>query len=874
MFRTTGTRSLGERWLYAGEWVFVHVRNWGRWLGLGMLVLVVALLVIVTSEPRLEREHAMPVTTNWPRRVLPTWVTEPGSQVSGQGLSIDVLEQSASHVPMYAKFEVTFAVDGTAASNLQFPYDADPPPGLEGRVGITVDGLFLPPGESNWSNALVQPAFVYQPYDYEDLNGHDWIYPVGDAVWKLRFAASQPGPWRFKIRAQDVSICPSGSSACTTWVESEEHSFVVTAALDDNPGFVRVSERDPRYFEFSDGEPFIGVGHATDFSGLADARSKLARFGQGRANFFRVWMSASVIFGRGYFLQQWDPWSQDWPTTKEVAPGSDYSTLLDGGNPCIWFWQGDAWPAFEAGKTYKVRIKAKLVGVTGPKTAGQVYGLTASLNNWWDPICDPANVNVYLTQDASGHPIGDAGTQDWHWFEGQFTHAGERMVAGDEGYLVVGLSNTTGGKAYLDEVYIGEDLGDGRIGPNVIGKGKFNYHTYFDQEASWLWDQILDEAAARQIYLKLVIMEKNDGVFNQIQLDGTYDAEYDDFGWNENFYAWPGTKVRRLHEYFWRYMIARWGYSTAVHSWELVNEGAPGCENIHMYHAQALTDYMRAHDPHQHLVTTSFWAGDTDCYYGRDAPFTPDYGDFHAYTTVNGQGTGWLDVNAKDGVAWHLAYSRDVRRNTDVPMVWGEKGIAQENNPDEGEDPRVSQDKEGIWLHNQTWAWLEPGALYTLYWYNDSLDKNDLYPVYKRFRDFMDGIPLSNGHYVEVAATVSNPQVRVLGQEDDRGTAAHFWVQNANHTWWNVVRNNSVPPQSAEIALSGLAPGLFTVEQWDTYQGQVVARWQVEVGTSGEMNLHVDALRTDVAFKIYIEPSQGDVPFPLCLPLVLRSSPS
>ena len=772
---------------------------------------------------------------------------------AGTGPQIRILEQPQS-VPLYGKFEVVFAIEDTVASNLQFPYDPDPPPGVEGRAGITVDGLFLPPGESDWFKALVQPAFLYQPYLYEDLGGHDWIYPDGEPVWLLRFAAQRPGTWRYRIRAQDASNCPRAAAVCAEWAESTEATFAVQETSNGNPGFVGVSSRDARYFEFSDGQPFIGVGHGTDFSSLVDARRKLARFSESGINFVRVWMSASVIFGRGYYFQQWDPWSHSRPTTDEVADGSDFSARLDSDNPCMFYWQGDAWPAFEADKTYSVRVRAKLVGVAGPEAGGQPSGLAVTFNRWWDDICASENVMAYLTQDADGHPRTDSGTQDWHWFEGQFTNTEGRFVAGHVAHLVIGLVDTTEGEVYLDEITIGEDLGGGRLGPNIVGKGRFNYHTYFDQGASWFWDQIVDEAAAQHVYLKLVTMDKNDGVFNQINLDGTYDADLDVFDWNENFHAQPGTRVRRLHEYYWRYLIARWGYATAVHSWELLNEGAPDCGGVHMQQAQAFTDYMRTHDPNQHLTATSFWAGHPDCYYGRDAPFTPAYADVHAYVTVDGEGTGWLDVDARDLVAWREAYGAELRATTDMPVVWGEFGIASEDNTDGGEDPRLMLDTEGVWLHNQTWSWLDPNALHTLYWYGDSLEGNDLYAVYRPFRDFMEGIPLTNGHYEDVAATVSNPGLRVVGQRDARGLAAHFWVQNKGHTWWNVVQGTLLPPQSGSISLSGLQPGTFVVERWDTGLGRREERWSVEVDGSGELVIDQGELVSDTAYKVTFDP--------------------
>ena len=75
-------------------------------------------------------------------------------------LSISDVSQSSSTVPLYDKLEVRFDINGTVAENLQWPYDPDNISGLTTKTGITVDGLFLPPGEKNWANAYVIPAFL------------------------------------------------------------------------------------------------------------------------------------------------------------------------------------------------------------------------------------------------------------------------------------------------------------------------------------------------------------------------------------------------------------------------------------------------------------------------------------------------------------------------------------------------------------------------------------------------------------------------------------------------------------------------------------------------------------------------------------------
>jgi hypothetical protein len=66
------------------------------------------------------------------------------------------------------------------------------------------------------------------------------------------------------------------------------------AESDDNKAFVRVSPRDPRYFELSDGSPYIPVGLnmiAPPGNGLPGMAAWLEQLQENDGNFIRVWLS-------------------------------------------------------------------------------------------------------------------------------------------------------------------------------------------------------------------------------------------------------------------------------------------------------------------------------------------------------------------------------------------------------------------------------------------------------------------------------------------------------------------------------------------------------------------------------------------------------
>ena len=935
---------------------------------------------------------------------------------AASSLTITHVEANATSVGLYEKFELTFEIGGTVASNLDWPYDPSPPPGIPAGTGITVEGFF---SNDDWATTVVQPAFLYQNYVRSQHSGQEHLYPQGDPVWKIRFAPQNVGTWRYHIRATD-------GSGTTVYPAGGDLSFTVTPS--DNHGFVRVSPTDARYFEFDDGTPFVGVGHADGFSGhnlTYEADEKFATYAAHRANFFRIWMSGSSIAGSA-----WIPWSShhldydgNVPPTSlsadEAYGDGDFSMKLWNDNPCMFQGFLGRIPVLPE-RTYRLRVRAKTVNVTGPQQSGTPYGFVIKLGDWLGTACTQPDALPPLTPYVTGNT-------DWQVVEGTFaTRAGQYFL--DNLYLI--LENATGGAAYVDEVTLQEGLGDGSHGQNVIRKPRMNFHTYFDPMRAWDWDYVLDRAAERSIYLKIVVLEKNDWIYSHIGADGLFDPEDHD----SNFYAAQDTKVRWLHKTWWRYLTARWGYSTAVHSWELLNEGDP-FNGHHYEQANAFARYIHETDPHRHLTTTSLWHSfPVYEFWGNPAFPDLDYADLHAYVstgwghypawgnrpppplsfednpahvtggmghslrvpgnerflsagvtpsrlairgrgewiirywikangltgqcpydhpdtlagirlmwlldngqpgqksnvvpptnngqdfvcsapagtydwtqfrsdqTANGEmppysariiieddethslflavqnsfGTGgvaWIDdieIIAPDGTAlatngsvtldpldedaarytqaYSLLYGGASPAGAQMPLVRGEAGFDYPGGP-QNEQADLAQDSEGVWLHNLVWGQINPGGMYDLYWWTDHIWDYRLHHHFEPFRDFMDDIPLSNGHYRDAEAVMSHPDLRAWGQVDTNHGHAHLWIQNARRTWRNVVDGVSIPALSGTISIPALGSGTYQVEWWDT-NGRGVVHIETLM-TDGTVTLTLPwALTTDIGVKL------------------------
>ena len=613
-------------------------------------------------------------------------------------------------VGIYEPFIVTCTV-GTAATTPHWPYDPTPPSGLPARTGVSVDAIIRSPA----GTVITYPLYLHTPYTYT-ARTYDHLYPTGDPFWTLRFAPTATGTWTLTLRAEDDSGVTTSAPLAFTAVPTTAYPH----------GFIRVSPTDPRYFSFSDGIPFLGLGHGGVFSReepVQDADDLTTMAADG-VNLLRVWASGSG----GFFSASWPAWvsaiggNDSYYLPRQslaIDPTwgeSDVSLKLTypEGIPCFFqgTWSGmGTWPvSVLPNRTYRVRARVLVRNVTGPRVGGQPYGFVVKTGGWLSRACADAGAGTPRTP----HVTNTGGA--WVVVIGTITAQADQYFLDN---LFLALENVVTGEAYVDEVWLEEDLGGGRYGPNLLHQPDFDYHLApIDDQRAALWDRVLEKAAEASVYLKIVLMEKNDWIYDRITPSGAMATT----GSNDNFYAAPDTKARWLARALWRYVTARWGYSTAVHSWELLNEGDP--YNGHHYEmAQDFARCMHAADPH--MVTTSFWASfPMKEFWANSAYLDLDYADLHAYVSTGwksypvipdgaGSPLSYTDARDYDGSGWSVAvdgashtYSRNLWSSLDIRgegewlltyrlRLEGWSGSCSHGDPDTLSGPRMTWWKDG-----------------------------------------------------------------------------------------------------------------------------------------------------------------------------------
>ena len=432
-----------------------------------------------------------------------------------------------SQIPAYEKFEITFNVQNMAAINPQLPYDPNPPAGIDPSInekhrGISVDALFLPPGETDWNKAYQQPAFYYQPMTdavkTNWMNGQNrgWFLPTGQPVWKVRFAPNQAGTWKYKLKAQDAS----GST------QSTEQQFVVVAS--GNKGFVRVSTNDPRYFEYDNGEVFITSGvhtHTPLNDPVIGNDSVFNLLKQNDLKLVRYWIS-------GLYGAAWPQWTSAkgyngylpqvgiLPTDK-VQGIPRLTWLLDqeasGGN-IGWFgnclmpgWEDPE--AIKQNTNYKLAITYYGEGIQEPRNASfPKYGVVGKISPDWincgEGGEDTSNVTTYGLNTPNAW-----GTVQGTWNSGSYNFV-PRIFIALENVRGSGDDFNSRAKAYIRSISLKEDLGGGNLGPELLEEPSLEYELYFPEISMYKMDKLIETAEKNDVYLKLVLNDKNDNIFS------------------------------------------------------------------------------------------------------------------------------------------------------------------------------------------------------------------------------------------------------------------------------------------------------------------------------------------------------------------------
>ncbi len=447
------------------------------------------------------------------------------------------------------------------------------------------------------------------------------------------------------------------------------------------------------------------------------------------------------------------------------------------------------------------------------------------------------------------------------------------------------LNRMAENKANLARVWM---TNSGRSQNWILSIQDKNLGSDYNLEEAWAFDYILNLAETNDIALLLTLEDVNQYTYN----------------WGTNLYntalggpcssqmcIFTNATAKKNQKQLFRYLVARWGYSPSILSWEFFNEidelqwsvSDWNWQSILNWH-QEMGQYINSIDAFKHLTNTSTGSFKTHPDLYQALP-EMNLAEMHFYYVP-----GWQfapsDPQGQDMANLMRYYSFLLYNSvSNKPSIVGEWGILNENWV---ASPYLDSDDKGVHIHNGLWSSLMSGmASSGLVWYWDYFKVHDTtwWPHYKPLANYFADLDIGNLTVMKPvnvdfslpngadnrpdSFASSNSKLRAMGLHND--TTTYVWIQNTDNTWWNYVHGLVPTVQTGKITVYGLTPNSnYTLEWWDTYNGSITASSVLSTNGSGNVDLQISALQTDLAVKL----TKSGTPTPTpsispvhCLPL-------
>lgn len=373
----------------------------------------------------------------------------------------------------------------------------------------------------------------------------------------------------------------------------------------------------------------------------------------------------------------------------------------------------------------------------------------------------------------------------------------------------------------------------------------------WELEKAWRFDQVLDMARKNDIHICLC--------FNPERSDsGTaYKGSMDIFrasntAWGrllasqqltyEQFFLNPLT--REMYRDKIRYVVARWGYSTNIFSWEFWNEieSVEPKEGIFAW-MREMTAYLRSVDPWRHLIKSSAHHEWSPEFWGED---DGDLNDVHPYF-------GWAGWDGTRNLGAFLPEFSSGVYATGRPFIVGETGIAREVSTPLGlAGDLADKDTTCFHVHEALWGGLFSGAAGTgmVWWWDEHVDLHDGYFRFRAIANFVADIKFNHENFVRgETAAVSTDELRFF---ELTGKRTHLlWLRHRDLSWYGLAVEKKIlkPVEPSSLTLSGMQPGWYSVEYWSPEEGKLIKSSEIAAkGSSLEVPL--PEIHTELALKV------------------------
>ncbi|MEQ8471378.1 MAG: DUF5060 domain-containing protein [Marinoscillum sp.] len=312
------------------------------------------------------------------------------------------------------------------------------------------------------------------------------------------------------------------------------------------------------------------------------------------------------------------------------------------------------------------------------------------------------------------------------------------------------------------------------------------------------------------------------GLYVMLAMD-THGALIQNGGWEHNRYNkinggpaetptdfFKNKEARKMSKNKFRFLIARWGYSTHLGAWEFFNEIDNSAftrtphDSIRIPHKyitdwhEEMSAYIKAIDPYGHIVTTSVSHREIEGMFHLE---DIDIAQHHIYKKTN-QIPGLINQYVEE-------YQK--------PFVWGEFGYEWDWNLDFSKFAKESDYdyRRGLW-----YGLFNPTPILPMTWWWEFFDERGMTPYFRGVRQISDEmLEAGNGSFEQVETT---------------SDVLESFAVKCGNKYFVVILNNMPNPQEEQIAIS-LPPGKY---QLASFNPDDLTRSSLgEVESVGKLNL-------------------------------------
>ncbi|MGB0833456.1 MAG: DUF5060 domain-containing protein [Psychrobium sp.] len=321
---------------------------------------------------------------------------------------------------------------------------------------------------------------------------------------------------------------------------------------------------------------------------------------------------------------------------------------------------------------------------------------------------------------------------------------------------------------------------------------------------------------------------RNNG-FNQLTNANEFFTDEEAWQWQQNLY---------------RYIIARWGHSSAIAMWQTVSEidGTNAFENANNWH-QKINDYFKENDPYRHPITASM-AGDKTWPEGHAVMDVPQVHIYRDLLTDKDDARSPAKVIESASIIAN--YTSNMWQAQAKPNWIGEFGVINHPvNQDEDYYPEV--------FHNALWSALASGAAMTPAEWNDFSDWGqvtaEMTTTLQHFATFVDRLSLAKWNPSPLNITSPNG-IKAWGIASEQG--GMIWLQDTTLQSESIsnIRLRRQTTAQLTIELNNMPAGDYQVAPYNTQLGEFLAPLSVTCQSNTPCLIAVPEFVGDVALLI------------------------